>query len=246
MANWRLLTEFTSDAEGGASADPRDPALSSGHSGVLGKDGGDLRFPNNYIHTNRGVVWATYLNYCKVVGKTPSASEFIKMSNALWEDIFRKLFWDRISGDLINSQAIAEILMEAIWHGGATGMVMALQRFLNENGASLVVDGGMGEKTAKALNKYATTKDKEKKIVDLLIAQRFTYLKSLSIWSIYAVGWTRRVNELQQKAYDTIKKGIASNKGKALFGAVFLIGLGSLAYFYWGDVKKFFKDAELI
>lgn len=237
MANWRLLTEFTKTAEGGHSADPRDNALQSGHSGVLGR-GYDNRFPNNFIHTNKGVIWSTYKEYCRIKRKTPSAQEFINMTNALWEDIFKTLFWDRISGDLIKSQAIAEILMEAIWGGGSAGMVRTLQKFLNSKGAKLVVDGVMGANSAKALNAYATTKARETEIVDLLLNQRLTFLQSLGDWVHYGVGWTDRVNKLRTKALDYIKKGVASNTGKALLGALIL---GGLAYYYSDKIAAFWK-----
>lgn len=240
MADFKLLIEHTLKWEGGASADPRDKGLQYGHSGVLGKDGGDSQHPNNYIHTNKGVLWGTYVSYCNIKGKTPSAKEFIEMPKSVWIDIYKTLFWDRISGDLINSQAIAEIIMEAIWGGGSYGMVKTLQNFLNENGASpkLIVDGSMGVNTAKALNKYATTKAKEMKLVELLTNQRLNYLKSLSDWSWAGTGWSNRVKELYARASDLVAKGVASNKGKALIGAIIL---GSLAYFYSDKIAAFWK-----
>jgi lysozyme family protein len=237
MADWRLLTEFTKDAEGGHSADPNDAALKSGHSGVLGK-GYDNRFPNNYIHTNKGVVWATYVNYAKIKGKTPTAKEFINMSEATWADIFKTLFWDRISGDLIKSQAIAEILMEAIWGGGSMGMVKTLQKFLNSKGATLVVDGAMGANSANALNKYVTTKARETEIVELLIAQRLAYLQSLSDWRFYGTNWGSRVSKLRDKALELVKKGTASNTGKVVIGAIIL---GSLAFFFSDKISTFWR-----
>ena len=237
MANWRLLTEFTKDAEGGNSADPNDNALQSGHSGILGR-GYDNRFPNNYIHTNKGVIWSTYREYKRIKGQKPDPMEFVTMSNAVWEDIFKTLFWNRISGDLIKSQAIAEILMEAIWGGGSAGMVRTLQKFLNSKGAKLAVDGNMGEKSARALNAYATTKARETEIVDLLLNQRLAYLQSLDDWRHYAVNWGGRVAKLRNKALEYIKKGVASNTGKALFGALILSGL---AYYYSDKIAAFWK-----
>jgi lysozyme family protein len=239
MANWRLLTDFTKKAEGGNSADPNDNALQGGHSGILGGNY-DRRYPNNYIHTNKGVIWQTWVAYNKIKGKTPSPQEFVTMTNAVWEDIFKTLFWNRISGDLINSQGIAEILMEAIWGGGSMGMVKTLQKFLNDKGASpvLKVDGAMGSNTAKALNKYTTTKAKEREVVDLLINQRLNYLKSLNDWVHYGKAWGGRVSEVASRAYEYIAKRAASNKGKALIGALIL---GGLAYYYSDKISAFFK-----
>ena len=240
MADFKLLIEHTLKWEGGASADPRDKGLQYGNSGVLGKDGGDLRFPNNPIHTNKGILWGTYVSYCKAKGKTPSAKEFIEMSKPLWVDIYKTLFWDKIFGDYIKSQAIAEIVMEAIWGGGSMGMVKTLQAFLNKEGASpqLVVDGAMGMNTANAINKYASTKAKEMKVVELLTTQRLNYLKSLSDWSWAGTGWGNRVKELYARASDLVKKGTASNTGKVVIGAIIL---GSLAFFFSDKISTFWK-----
>lgn len=244
MADWRLLTEFTKTAEGGNSADPNDAALRFGHSGILGGKY-DTRFPNNYIHTNKGVTWQTWVAYNQAKGRTPSSQEFVTMSDAVWQDIFKTLYWDRIAGDLIKSQAIAEILMEAIWGGGSMGMVKTLQKFLNDKGASpkLIVDGSMGRNSANALNKYVTNKAREKEVVDLLINQRLTYLKSLRDWANYGTNWGGRVAKLSQKAYDYIAKGVASNKGKALLGALIL---GGLAYYYSDKIASFWKKGVKI
>lgn len=240
MADHRLIVEINQKWEGGASADPNDKGLRYGHSGVLGKDGGDKRHPNNYIHTNKGVLWGTYVSYCKQKGKTPSAKEFIDMNQSLWLDIFKTLFWDKINGDNIKSQAIAEILVEAIWVGGADGMIKTLQRFLNENGASpiLSVDGGVGKATYTALNKYANTKAKEMKIVELLTNQRLNWYKGLSDFYRYGKGWTDRVNEVYARAVELVKKGAASNIGKAIFGALVF---GGLAFYFSDNIAKLYK-----
>jgi lysozyme family protein len=240
MADFKLLIDHTIKWEGGASADPRDKGLIYGNSGVLGKDGGDLKHPNNFIHTNKGILWGTYVSYCKVKGKTPSPKEFIEMPKAIWLDIYKTLFWDKIFGDQIKSQAIAEIIMEAIWGGGSIGMVKELQRFLNKNGASpkLLEDGAMGFNTYTALNNYAKTKANEMKIVDLLTKQRLAYLQSLSDWSWAGQGWSNRVNELYARASELVKKGAASNTGKVVIGAIIL---GSLAFLFSDKISTFWK-----
>ena len=240
MADFRLLIDHTIKWEGGVSADPRDKGLAYGHSGVLGKDGGDKKHPNNYIHTNKGVLWGTYVNYCRIKGKTPSPSEFIEMPKDVWVDIYKTLFWDKIYGDFIKSQAIAEIIMEAIWGGGSMGMVKTLQRFLNENGASpkLKEDGAMGKNTYLALNQYTKSKANEMKIVDLLTTQRLNYLKSLPDWSWAGTGWGNRVKELYARAAELVKKSTASNTGKVVIGAIIL---GSLAFMFSDKIADFWK-----
>jgi hypothetical protein len=65
MANYKLILGHVLKFEGECASDPRDNALKLGHSGVLGKDAGTRTYLNNYVHTCKGVIWATYVFYCK-------------------------------------------------------------------------------------------------------------------------------------------------------------------------------------
>jgi lysozyme family protein len=227
MANHQLLVDHILRSEGGCSSDPEDNALKYGHSGVLGK-GYDNRHPNNYVHTCKGVIWSTYVAYCKIKKKTPNAQEFLKMSPALWGDIYKTLFWDKVRGDEIKSQAIAEILVEAVWGGGLQGMVREMQRWLNTKGASLEVDGAIGKLTIAALNKYTKTAASQKELFDTLTAQRLRYLKSLGDWWKYGNGWTDRVSKLAARAESFFGKTSTKVGGSAIL----LVLGGYLAYNY--------------
>lgn len=225
MADFRKLVEHTLTWEGGLSADPRDTgALRYGHSGKYA----DKNFPNNPVHTSKGIIWGTYKEYKAKKKQTLNADEFIAMPKALWLDIYKTLFWDSISGDYIKSQAIAEILMEARWIGG-NKMFNALVRKLQEY-IGAPVDGTWGKITLDKLNAFTTSKPRQTKLVDVLLEANLNYYKSLSNWATYGRGWTNRINALKDRAYDTIAKGLASNKGKALLGAIIF---GSLAYLYY-------------
>jgi lysozyme family protein len=235
MADYRKLVGHTIKWEGGLSADPRDTgALRYGSSGV----NADPKFPNNPVHTNKGIIWGTYIEYCNKKGKLPNANEFIAMPDRLWIDIFKTVFWDSISGDKINSQAVAEILMEARWIGGPA-MFRALLRELQDV-VGTDVDGVWGKNSLEALNKYTRTKANETKLVDALLARQMRYYKSLSNWGTFGNGWTNRVNELRIRAYDAIAKGLASNTGKAVVGAIVL---ASLAYLYRDKLSLLYKKA---
>lgn len=203
MANFLLLIPHIKVMEGGHSADPDDNALRYGHSGVKGGKY-DKRYPNNYIHTNKGVIWGTYVTYKKRKGQTPSATEFINMSDAVWKDIYKTLFWDSVKADSINSQGVAEILVEAVWGGGLKPMVRELQTYLNAKGANLVIDGKIGNNTINALNKIINTKQEEEALIKKLTQHRLEYLRSLSDWGKYSKGWTSRVLAMQDRAIELI------------------------------------------
>lgn len=231
MANSSLVVSHILKYEGGHSADPVDGALKYGHSGVKGGTL-DKRYPNNFIHTNRGITWGAYKAYKESKKQKPDSNEFINMSDALWGDIFKKNYWDKIQGDKISSQAIAEILVEAIWGGGSTGMIKAMQRFLNANAnAGLVDDGKIGEKTIAALNKFTKSKANEIKLYDALKTQRMTYLRSLPTWWKYGNGWTNRVNELANRAIDFFGK-----TSTQIGGGLILLAIGG--YFAYQYLSK--------
>lgn len=203
MANFELLIPHILVSEGGHSADPDDNALKYGHSGIKGGKL-DKRYPNDFIHTNRGIIWGTYVTYKKIKKQTPNANEFINMSAEIWRDIYKTLYWDKILGDKIKSQGIAEILVEAAWGGGISSMVRELQTWLNSKGAKLVVDGAIGNNTINALNSIVKTKELESALVKKLTEQRLGYLRSLSDWRKYAKGWTDRVMKMQDRALQLV------------------------------------------
>lgn len=238
MADFNKLIAHTLRWEGTISADPRDTgALRYGNSGKYV----DKKFPNNPVHTSKGVIWGTYIEYCQKKGKTPNADEFIAMPKAVWLDIFKTVFWDSISGDKIKSQSVAEILMEARWIGGY-GMFKALLRTLQLT-VGVPVDGLWGKITLDALNSYTKTKSKETKLVDALLKRQLEYYQGLSNWSTYKNGWMNRIEAIRVRAYDAIAKGLATNTGKAVFVAVIL---GSLGYIYYDKIVKLKSKAVKI
>lgn len=219
MASWTKILNHVKVSEGGHSADPDDSALKYGHSGIKGGNY-DKRYPNNYIHTNRGVIWATYVAYKKKKGQTPNAMEFINMSDSMWKDIFKTLYWDKILGDKIKSQGIAEILVEAAWGGGLSSMVRTLQSWLNSKGANLNVDGAIGNYTINALNNIVNTQQRESSLIDVLTNQRLSYLRTLSSWKKYATGWTNRVLAVRDRAIAAITSTGGKITGLLVFAAI--------------------------
>lgn len=209
MANHKLFLAHTKKFEGGHSSDPRDNALKFGHSGVIGKTINpktgkqyDRRFPNNFIHTNEyGITWATYNMYCKKKKIPVNATGFLQMNDKTYEDVFKSLFWDSILGDKINSQGIAEHLMEAVWGGGGSYLIRDLYRYVNNNFKSnLPVVSYMTTKLVDAVNKNINDKIKYKKIIDYLYKERMDHLKTLADWPVYKNGWTTRMNETYNRA----------------------------------------------
>lgn len=226
MAKFDRIINHVTTWEGGHSADPRDNALKYGDSGVLGK-GYDNRFPNNYVHTNKGIIWQTYVAYCNKKGITPSSEQFLNMDMRLWKDIAYTLYWKPYLLDYVNSQAIAEIVFEGYWGGGGAGLVRSMQEKLNEwgfkgaNGKPLALDGAMGNNSVFALNNATKSYAKEKELIKYMTDERLRYLQGRSDWSWAGKGWANRVKAMFDNA---MKVAAASRNLKvALIGGLFFL-----------------------
>ncbi len=224
MANYKNILSHVKTNEGGYSADPRDNQ-SKNPSDVKGLD---KRYPNLPVHTYRGVAYASWKEYARRKGFVPTGKSFVNMTLAQWEDFLKTLYWDAIYGDFIKSQGIAEILFEAIWGGGSKNLVIDLQTFLRKKGFNIAVDGAMGKNTYTAINEFTSKSNKnETELVKYLTAERLKYLQSLSDWSNYSKGWTRRLYEIQDQALKYVTENPIKTGGGVL--ALLLVGAG---YYY--------------
>jgi len=207
MADFKKIISHVLKWEGGHSANPRDKALNYGHSGVLGK-GYDNRFPNNYIHTNKGIIWATWIDYANKINMPVSerVNRFLKMTKSDWENLAYTQFWKHYYLNDVKSNAIAQILFEGYWGGGGANLVRNLQyklnelKFLGKNGLALSVDGAMGINTVYALNNATKDFEIEKQLIKYLVDKRVEYLKSTSSFGWAGKGWTNRVAEMFNNA----------------------------------------------
>jgi len=224
VANYKNILSHVKTNEGGYSADPRDNQ-SKNPSDVKGLD---KRYPNLPVHTYRGVAYASWKEYARRKGFAPTGKSFVNMTLAQWEDFLKTLYWDAIYGDFIKSQGIAEILFEAIWGGGSKNLVIDLQTFLRKKGFNIAVDGAMGKQTYTAINEFTAKSNKnETELVKYLTAERLKYLQSLSDWSNYSKGWTRRLYEIQDQALKYVTENPIKTGGGVL--ALLLVGAG---YYY--------------
>jgi lysozyme family protein len=224
VANYKNILSHVQTNEGGYSADPRDNQAKN-PSDVKGLD---KRYPTLPVHTYRGVAYASWKEYARRKGFAPTGKSFVNMTLAQWEDFLKTLYWDAIFGDFITSQGVAEILFESIWGGGSKNLVIDLQTYLRKKGFNISVDGAMGKQTYTALNEYTKKSQKnEADLVKYLTAERLKYLQSLSDWSNYSKGWTRRLYEIENQAL----KYITENPIKTGGGILGLLLLGVGAYY---------------
>lgn len=221
MANYKLIIPHVKKNEGGLADTLKDtnPA----------KNPSPIKNPKTglYYHTNKGIIWGTWVAWSKKKGIPVDAQRWYRMSDADWEDVMKTLYWDSIFGDKINSQAVAEILFEAVWGGSAKSLIIYLQTYLRKAGYDVKVDGAMGKNTYTALNEYTKNDKKHAQLIKDLTAKRLETLQSLSSWSWAGKAWTRRLYEIQ----DAGLKYIQENPVKTGGAAVGLLLLGAGIYY---------------
>jgi len=131
MANFNQAYTRVLAAEGGYQADPRD----SGNYNSRGEN----------VGTNLGISAPVYESW---IGRVPTVADMRAITTQIARDIYKARFWDRIKGDRITDQAVAEILFDGVVnHGVSRGTKMA-QKVLR-----LTQDGVFGDATLAAVNR---------------------------------------------------------------------------------------------
>lgn len=209
MANPNNIVPFILDAEGGLSKATTDAA-----SNYPVPDG-------TGYHTNKGITWKTWSTFYGT-GKN-SIAEFYKMPPQKWMAIFKNGYWDAIKADYINSQAIADAIVDWIWISGTGNVVPKVQKIV---GAT--PDGKVGEQTLAAINNA----DQNKLLAAIMNArqQYFNELAAKPKNKANVAGWNNRIKNLynfvgkaaQQAATQAIKE---VKKNKLPTGILIIAGL---------------------
>ena len=222
MANINAVNfDYIKRWEGGLSKDRNDPAAV------------DPVPDGSGYHTNIGVTWATFKGLAKQAGYIATPELFYRMPKETWLKIYKQGYWDPMNADNINSQGIAELLVDFAWGSGPGTAARVTQRYLAGKGFKIAVDGRFGPASTKALND-AIKKFGAKQVFDDLWNLRLNYLKSLSGWQNYGFGWSNRMNDL----YSFASKILGNPIAPALI--IGLIGLGLYLAFKNGDLKPTF------
>ena len=97
--------------------------------------------------TNKGVTIATYEAYCKRKGyPRPTVEQLKNIPAAHWREIVKTMYWDKWHADDINSQKVANILVDWVWASGIHG-IKKPQALLG-----VKADGIVGDKTLSAVD----------------------------------------------------------------------------------------------
>lgn len=220
MADYRKPIKFIEKLEGQASREKSDSASINCTSGCLGtfKVYGKSVTASDW-HTRKGVTWCTFNAWAddKRIPENRRCDMFINMTDETWSDIWKTRFWDKINGDVINSQAIAEYWTNAKWGNPSTA-----NRFvaagLNKNGFNVDEDDIDG--MVNAINSIKDAK-KELKVFNDIIDARVAWLHSLSS-SSGNKGWFKRQESFRKRGRALIrsKKGGATKIMYSALGVV--------------------------
>jgi len=143
--------------------------------------------------TNKGVTFNTFKAYAEsLLGVAPTLDNLKALTDEQAGKIYKKMYWDKVHGDEMEVQELAEIVFDFYVNAGANASKL-LQSVLNDLGANIGVDGAIGKGTMAALAQvdqievYRRYKEGRKKYYEDLVAKRPPLGKFLK-------GWLNRVN----------------------------------------------------
>ena len=151
--------------------------------------------------TNKGVTMRTFRACAqRYLGIEPTLENLKALTDAQAAKIYKPLYWDKVRGDQIALQELADIVFDFQVNAGARASEL-LQRVLNELGAQppLEVDGDIGARTMPALAKanaksvYRRYKQGRIRYYRDLVARRPSLGKFLN-------GWLKRVSSFPDLA----------------------------------------------
>ena len=162
---------------------------------VIKSEGGftnDQRDSGNHLPDGRQgstMLGCTQANWEAYVGHKVTQDDMKKLTKEDVKPLYKKNYWDAVSGDLLPSGLDYAAFDFAINAGPGASRKM-IQRALG-----VVADGSIGPNTLAAIQK-ADAKELMHKFSDAKTA----FYKSLGNFNVYGAGWLRRVAEVQTVA----------------------------------------------
>ena len=152
------------------------------------------------VHTNKGITWATYKGAAKSCGYTPTAEDFLKMSDQRWEQIFDKIFWDKWQGDklMLRSPFLAFYVVQFAWGFGNGGAERRLANFQRKYMS--IVDNDITPN--EIVRNFISTPIPIKILAPQMISYKESVFKSLG-QPANLKGWLNRLKDFEKKFLPT-------------------------------------------
>ena len=137
--------------------------------------------------TNKGVTLETFRN---TFGRAKTVDDLKSMTDAQWDYIYKRYFWNVWRADFINSQSIANLLVDWTWNSGTRYGIKLPQKVLGVS-----IDGVVGPKTIAAINNYPN----ERELFQKLWKEREDFFKRIGVGvqKKFLKGWLNRLNGIK-------------------------------------------------
>ena len=156
---------------------------------VLKYEGGYVDHPKDPGGpTNKGVTQAVYDNWRK--SQNFSIQSVRAIADSEVAAIYKNLYWDRISGDLLPSGVDFAVFDFAV-NSGVSRAAKTLQSVVG-----VTQDGVIGPATIQATKTY---------VAMTVTNKRLAFMQSLSIWSTFGKGWSARIADVKAQIIALVK-----------------------------------------
>jgi lysozyme family protein len=160
---------------------------------VLVYEGGKVDDPHDPGgRTNEGVTQTTYNAYRRSKG-LPLQDVYLMPADER-DAIYKREFWDRISGDTLPT-GLDLVVYDGAVNSGVAQSIKWLQASLGSSYAGQI-DGMIGAKTLQAIEDHGDVDE----LIEEFCARRLGTLKRLNTWPRYGVGWAARISNGQKIA----------------------------------------------
>jgi len=156
---------------------------------ILRNEGGFVNNPKDPGGaTNLGCTKAVWEQY---VGHPVTIDDIKALTPADVEPLYKTKYWDTIMGDDLPHGVDYAVFDFAI-NSGPSRAAKALQ-----SGLGVATDGSIGSATLAALEK-ANPRD----VVTSICETRLAFLQSLATYDTFGRGWSKRVSDVEQTAFN--------------------------------------------
>jgi lysozyme family protein len=159
-----------------------------------------LKFEGGFVYdpddlggaTCKGVTYKTFKLYKRRKGlPEPTVEDLKNLSVQEFTDILKTMYWDNCLGDRINSQSVANAIVDWAWNSGTVTAVREVQRILGVED-----DGIIGNITLSAINSRSPLP-----LFGAIQTARKFYIERICISrpvnKKFRKGWINRINNLQ-------------------------------------------------
>jgi lysozyme family protein len=214
MANFNVFMPLLATLEGGYQKMPTDQ--------------GNFNSLHQLVGTNHGISAPVYESW---IGKIPSESDMRNLTKATAQAIYKKLYWDKLHATDMNTQEIANIIVDHGVNAGTSSAGKIVQRILkNDFNKNIAIDGAIGNQTITAINSV----DKVKLQSAILIARENYYKSLANTYPEFLQGWLNRLKPFYE---DSVNLALKYKKpiGYSVLG---LFGASALLFFLIKKYKK--------